>query len=343
MCTKLSDNIITFNVSGTCIKISTEKLALHPESLLTTMVHDKVQPAEGFFVDCCPKIFGYLLRFVDHEMQVDPVVIANKMATTEALVRKVIDGFKFKGIYVTDGVVNKDVDAKKKEVVELYQKIWSVAKGGEIEKLKLMAEYGFDLDVRCSSYGSTPLMYAAQNGHLDCVKWLIEHGANIKVHNKCGYTVLHFASTKDIVQTLIKHGADINAVTDKKYTPLHYAFHHPRNDETIKELIINNADLNIPDSNGVRPLHLAMVYSNNAFIMEFITKDCDLNAQTNEGDTLLHRATSYGSLAMVRHLLKLGADTSVKNNAGDAPIIVAAKNGKHEIVAELYGHMVNHK
>lgn len=100
MCSKFDDNIILFDVSGVPIKIMGQKLAKHPESSLTTMVHDKVQPHNGWFVECCHKIFGYILRFIVDDIRLDPLMVANKIGTTEAHVRKIVDSFKLKGIYV---------------------------------------------------------------------------------------------------------------------------------------------------------------------------------------------------------------------------------------------------
>src|SRR5947209_2063618 len=128
MCNPVANNIITFNVSGVPIKISIEKLAKHPESLLTTMVDNKVQPAEGFFVECCPKIFGCILRFIIHEVQVDPVALSGKLFISEEQVRKVIDEFKFKGIYTCE-----KVDKSKEEAEKLYKRIWWIAQYGQIE------------------------------------------------------------------------------------------------------------------------------------------------------------------------------------------------------------------
>ena len=344
MCTPVSDNIVTFNVSGTSVKIPCEKLGLHPESLLARMAHNKVQPADGFFIACCPKIFGYVLRFVLHNMKLDPGVIANKLATNETYVREVIDGFKFKGIYLGDktpSVTNKN------KIEELYKDIWTLAEKGELDNLKLLVNQGFVLDLKCPKYGSTPLMYACQYGHLDCVRFLIDRGANVNVRNHNGYTPLHFASNVEIVKVLLQKGAVIDAVSSLTgYTPLHYAFipnHYttgaPRcqNKDIIRELIINGANMNLADCYGRTPLHLAVKYATDDFIIELITNNSYIEVRTKEGDTLLHFA-SCKSLNIVKHLLDLGADMNVKNNAGYTPLVVAAKHAKHDIVAEFCKH-----
>jgi hypothetical protein len=239
MCNPVANNIITFNVSGVPIKISTEKLAKHPESLLTSMVHNKVQPAEGFFVECCPKIFGCILRFIIHEVQVDPVALSVKLSMSETQVRKVIDGFKFKGIYSTDTCLK--VDKSKEEAQELYKSIWTIAENGDLEKLRLFAVHGFDLDVKSFLNGETPLMCATRSSQLNCVNFLVEHGVNVNTSDNDGLTPLHWAICNvsrdgicrddmicDIIKVLIKHGVNVNTQSKLGNTPLHKAIEFNR-------------------------------------------------------------------------------------------------------------------
>jgi ankyrin repeat protein len=353
MCTILSDNIITFDVCGTIVKIPTERLALYPESLLTTMVHNKVQPASGFFVDCCPEIFVYILRFVLYDIQVDPMMLAEKIGTDSGYVRTIIEKFKFKGIFITELMKKEEkkeevkeeekLDTKKKEAEALYKRIWSIAKKGEYNSLKLIIEHGFDLEIRCCDYGSTALMYAAQSGQLACVQLLIDNGANVQATNTCGRTAVHFASSSDIINVLVKNGANVNAVSKDGDTPLHEAFTVGRINSTIRALISNGADINKSNKLGRTPLHLALKFPNDTtLILELFTKDVDLTLKTHDGNTLLH-FTACKSLDLTKHLLQLGADPNVTNNSGDTPLIVASKNGKHDIVAMMYDHMINKK
>ena len=337
MCSKLVDNINLFNVSGVPIKITTQKLAKHPESLLTTMVHNKVQPIGGWFVECCPKIFGYILRFVVHDIQIDPLMVADKLGTSEASICRVIDSFKFNGIYVTD---SKHV--LKAVVVESYKNIWNIAERGNMEILRLIVDHGYDIDIKCPKYGSTPLMYAVQAGHLDCVNLLIDHGANVTATNNIGNTALHFSVEShkiDIVKLLIKNGANINAVTStRKRSPLHRAFTRYCNTSLIIELINNGADINIQDDDGKAPLHFAMEGGLIEVASLLISKGAHLNAKTNAGNTPLHIA-AITSLVLVEQLLQLGVDANIKNNNGDTPLLCASKAGKHDIVATLCEYM----
>ena len=144
-----------------------------PNLLLVEMVNKTVQPQDGFFVECCPMIFGYILRFVLNGMPINPVFVANNLGVSENHIRKVVDEFKFKDIYLNDSKEVKE-ETKKESKVELPdQDIWKVATDGNLEKLKVWLKSGINPDVKCHNWESTPLMYAAQNGRLECIQELL--------------------------------------------------------------------------------------------------------------------------------------------------------------------------
>jgi ankyrin repeat protein len=87
---------------------------------------------------------------------------------------------------------------------------------------------GRDLDclqlVESSNYkGTTPLMRAAQEGHLSTVQLLLTHQANVNIQNNVGITALMLAVQRghvDICQLLIDHGANVNLQSERKSTAL---------------------------------------------------------------------------------------------------------------------------
>ena len=69
----------------------------------------------------------------------------------------------------------------------------------------------FNLNQR-DSYGRTPLIEASINGSINCVKILIEGGANVNLFNKYQNTPLHVAAVNnhvEIVNILLENRADI--------------------------------------------------------------------------------------------------------------------------------------
>ncbi len=69
----------------------------------------------------------------------------------------------------------------------------------------------------------TPLYMAVENGRLDVVQYLVEHGANVNERLGDDSTPLHVAAQNgdmDIVKYLVEHRASINARDLFGYTPL---------------------------------------------------------------------------------------------------------------------------
>ena len=79
----------------------------------------------------------------------------------------------------------------------------------------------------------TPMTFAANNGHFDIVKMLIDAGADVNARDTDEWTPLHFAAryaSSDVVKMLIEAGADVNArTTDGWYgfrDGMRYGFKH---------------------------------------------------------------------------------------------------------------------
>jgi ankyrin repeat protein len=89
--------------------------------------------------------------------------------------------------------------------------------------------------------GSTPLHIAAQEGHLEVVKVLLNFGAGIDSTDKYGRTALLNASKarhEQIVIALLEHGSDINIMSKHNHTPLDYVRGHGiLSSESIAEIL----------------------------------------------------------------------------------------------------------
>ncbi|KAI3990164.1 hypothetical protein MKX01_029142, partial [Papaver californicum] len=102
--------------------------------------------------------------------------------------------------------------------------IHRAAAGGRVNVLKcLIEEMKLDIDVKAASgcviihlvvmcfASETPLSYAAIEGHLDAVQYLLEIGINVDVTDDFG-SPLHYAATAgehETVKVLLDHGGNV--------------------------------------------------------------------------------------------------------------------------------------
>jgi cytochrome c len=104
--------------------------------------------------------------------------------------------------------------------------LYYAVSGAQLEAAKLLIERGADVNA-LSAFGVGPLGPAVTNRNVELIKLLLNHGAN--PNSTIGAeTVLHNAANNgclDCVKALVEAGADVNAVTSdgQSRTPLHIA------------------------------------------------------------------------------------------------------------------------
>jgi ankyrin repeat protein len=191
---------------------------------------------------------------------------------------------------------NLDKNSEDRNAIPLY----IAAERGHTEALKLLLESGTKPDL--SWEGATPLCIAAQNGHVEAVKLLLTAGANPELASK-EETPLFIAAQNGqtvVVELLLKNGAKPNTTSNDGATPLYMAAQNGHA-ETIKLLL----------AGGAKP-HLAL----------------------NDGATPLYIAAQMGHAQAVKLLLKAGAnpESAYKDTT---PLYIAAKKGHIDVVREL--------
>jgi ankyrin repeat protein len=87
------------------------------------------------------------------------------------------------------------------------------AHDGDVEKVKALLQSDPNLVFDRDNYDTTPLHWAAGQGHKDVVELLLANRAAVNAKNKYGDTPLHFAATggyQDIAELLLDKGAEVN-------------------------------------------------------------------------------------------------------------------------------------
>ena len=106
--------------------------------------------------------------------------------------------------------------------------------------------------------GKTPLEAAAASGDVNMVKFLIDHGAEVKARSDLGETPLHFvAKDPEVIKVLVAKGADVNARDRDGNTPLHAFqsnFVEYKQAEIIDSLLSAGASVDGRNDEGETPL-----------------------------------------------------------------------------------------
>ena len=106
--------------------------------------------------------------------------------------------------------------------------LYLAAQDGHVDIVRMLLDAGAEPD-SCGDHGVTPLHTAAMQRHIEVVQLLLNRGADVNRAKKVGgYTPLHGAAIgghKDIVKLLLKHGADHRMTNHYGWTPLMIAEH----------------------------------------------------------------------------------------------------------------------
>ncbi|KAH9065632.1 ankyrin repeat-containing domain protein [Lactarius vividus] len=214
--------------------------------------------------------------------------------------------------------------------------------------------------VELASYNNRTLL---DYGHVDAVKWLLEHGASVNLQQKDGRT-----SPLEAIGTLQGHSRILNASIDHGKSPLHLASSAHNSFKTVQLLIQHGADVTARDNTNSTPLHLASSRGGTESMELLIQCGADVNCQDNENSTPLHRVfkvspsakivqlftphgidvTQAGShwfdflwatkAEAVEVLLRHGADVNARDGHNWTPLHRASSCGRAESVQLLIRH-----
>jgi ankyrin repeat protein/acetyl esterase/lipase len=215
-----------------------------------------------------------------------------------------------------------------------YTPIYYAAWSRSTEVVELLIEKGADVNAK-DEWDWTPLHYMAQHDYYrDMAEFLIAKGADVNAEDKWGETPLEVAKEKghtEIVELLRKQAVNdmvkaggVNVKDKHGLTPLHHATVKGLN-ELVKELIVNNAEVDAKDNAGRTPLHYAAGASRGSTNPQAWTTDivklildngANINARDNLGWTPLHYAAFILNKSIVKLLINRGADLNAVDNRG---------------------------
>ncbi|XP_050928798.1 ankyrin-1 isoform X6 [Lates calcarifer] len=210
------------------------------------------------------------------------------------------------------------------------------ALAGQEKVVAELVNYGANVNAQSHQKGFSPLYMAAQENHLEVVKFLLENGANQSLPTEDGFTPLAVAlqqGHENVVALLINYGTKGKV----RLPALHIA---ARNDDTRTAAVLlqNDPNPDVLSKTGFTPLHIAAHYENMSVAQLLLNRGANVNFTPKNGITPLHIASRRGNVMMVRLLLDRGAQIDAKTKDELTPLHCAARNGHVRIIEILLEH-----
>lgn len=158
-------------------------------------------------------------------------------------------------------------------------------------------------------FGTPIIYYAARDGRLDVVRFLLGKGVPIDQQNRLGDTALHAATEEchsEIARFLVANGAD---------------FHRPQN---LHGTVLHLAANTCPD-----------------LVSFFVGLGIDVNVRNEKSNALTPLFSGVHNLTAVKELLRLGADVNIRNRDGQNAFDFALSLNNSEVLILLLDHGVS--
>lgn len=183
----------------------------------------------------------------------------------------------------------------------------------------------------------TSLLYAAENNHLNIVKYLLENQhVKVDIRSSRGETALIFAASKnhlEIVKYLVNKHADMEIRQSDGRNALLLAIINGAT-ETSKYLINKGALLNVMDDppitydgEAASALMYACMEENMEIAKLLVASGADVNLRNDQGNDALLVSINHNRFELAEYLISFGAHVNTKNNKGFTPLMLACSKG----------------
>jgi ankyrin repeat protein len=165
---------------------------------------------------------------------------------------------------------------------------------------------------------------------------LVELGANVHSAKNNGCTPVLIAAENGhvhIVRALADLGGDVSIADNNGKTPVYQAAGHGRTDVLIA-LAELGANINTPSSSGCTPLCIAAQEGNVVVVRALSKLGANVNSPRKDGGTAVYFASRQGNATMVKALVEIGADVNT-TIGGWSHVYNAFRKGHLDVVLYL--------
>jgi len=177
----------------------------------------------------------------------------------------------------------------------------SPSRSFSVDLLKLLIEFGADLNRPLNRFGETPLLRAVNSGEINLVRLLVENGANVTGTETPALVGAVANGNSAIFDYLIEHGADVNE----------------------------------SDASGRTLMHSAALANQVEMLGRLHALGLEIDAQDNKGRTPLALAAMKGAEGSVEWLVENGADPAICDRTRRNPLAWAKENGHNRVERAL--------
>lgn len=188
--------------------------------------------------------------------------------------------------------------------MNFHVRLLDCASKGIVEKLRKIESF-VDFNYQ-NEHGSTALMIACHENHIEMVAYLLSLHVNANLQDSLGWTALMFCARDG-------HNELVDLLLNDEY----------------------DTDIDITAQNGINALMCAADAGHFKIAQTLVDRGADVNACTNAGDTALLHSCHGGHTNIVRLLLNANADVNVTGKHLCSPALLAARFGFYEILSQL--------
>ncbi|XP_022177262.1 ankyrin repeat domain-containing protein 6 [Myzus persicae] len=186
--------------------------------------------------------------------------------------------------------------------------------------------------------GYSAVQIAAAEGHLDVLRLLLRHDANVNLHdNLHGNTALHEASWKGYSKTvalLASSGSDLDRKNYGGSSALHLCCQNGHN-QSCRELLLAGCDPDVQNNYGDTPLHTSARYGHAGVLRILISAQCKVSEQNKNGDTVLHIAAAMARKKLTKIILQAKCNIALKNKQNETARDIAERKNLTDILEIL--------
>ena len=213
-----------------------------------------------------------------------------------------------------------------------YVSLGDIAASGNTISVQIILKEGVNVDSRSDNF-KTPLMRAAMNGHVECMKLLKRYGADASAVDAKGRTVLHLAVAS-------------NRLTAVKWLLENYPSPTPDLLRQRPSILFQATDVvrsvrfqknlrEMSDAEGSKPLHIAADLDKGGMVKTLIAAGVDLESKDNWGRTPFHQAILSKRHDSFDVLFQSGANIAAVDVKSASSLHLAAEAGQVDMIVTL--------